>query len=243
MKSLQLLFFIGGLLSLIGCTSRHSETTRLYEGGGVESENGLASFIPDIIKNFKTPVALKPLHYVDWVESSENGLIKNRSIDVFRYTLQYKPLEYMLVKDVGPNALVSKKVYDSLYTQYDGKMEYYTFSIEDTQSGDELIKTRLSAREEYDQRLLYFSFYIQNDLQLVAGKDTFPCTLAHFERTYGISSKANFMLGFPTGKQASVKDAGRTLIYHDPFFGNGIIKLKIEEKDLQKIPVLKLNDN
>lgn len=228
-NTLLVLITVAGIVS---CTQSHSESGK---SGGAISEKGKNN--SGVFSFLTAPKTLKPVEYVKWVEDEHNGLIKHKRFGRFKYSLRYKPTDYMIVKDAASET-IPVSLYDSLKNVYSG-FEYYTFSIHDTLSMDELLKTNLKSRSEYDERLLYFSFEMQKDIQLVSGTDTIPCSLLHFERTYNISPQANFMLGFPVTKENNPGD--KILIFEDKVFGIGLMKLKIKEEDLSEVPVLKIN--
>lgn len=222
------------MIWVISCTNTQSEFSDSYAFDGKEKETGISA----IIESVTLPDPLEAKEYVKWVEDPAHGLLKKRSLDRYRYSLLYKPGDYMIIKDIDA-ASIKVYEYDSLRKVYEG-LEYYTFSIEDTTMQDELLKSQLGSREEYEQRILYYSFEMQKDIQLISGKDTLPCSLLHFERTYNISPKANFLLGFPVNKNSSKEPESKTLVYEDRVFKTGIVKLRIEGDALKKIPGIKL---
>jgi hypothetical protein len=119
-------------------------------------------------------------------------------------------------------------------------MQYLTFRISTPNLKSELLKAGISSLEEYNQRILYCSFQMQNDLKLLDGRDTLNCELFHFERVYNLAPYATFSLGFPLGKMEcngkQIND--KTLIYDDKMFGVGRINLTIKGKDIENIPHL-----
>ncbi|MGZ5485735.1 MAG: hypothetical protein ACXWFB_07490, partial [Nitrososphaeraceae archaeon] len=95
---------------------------------------------------------------------------------------------------------------------------------------EELLHYKLDENAEvsFNQRVEYYSFKMQKDINIViAEKDTVPCVLYHFERSYGVSPKNNFMLGF---KLSKFKDA--VLVYENPFLKTGTIKFALNAQEI-----------
>ncbi len=178
---------------------------------------------------------LKPEEYVKWVQNPENGFRKEKIIDDLVFNIQYKPYEYIVCmeeqKQELQDSLVNKKI-----KELDG-MQYYDFKIILKEGLGELLKYKLTSKGEYDKRVKYFAFNMQNDIQLVEGTDTIPCTLFHFERAYDVTPSSVFLLGFGVTKNTLKQD--KTLIVYDRTFGKGLIKFTFNQKDLQRLPKIK----
>lgn len=220
-----------------GCNS-NPEFANADQSSATKEEQGI---LGGLMNNLTPSNSVEVLDYVKWVEDPENGLVKTKKLEKYRYSLLYKPTDYMIAKDLA-SFKISKVQYDSLQELYKG-FEYYTFSIEDTSFQDELIKSGLTSRGEYDQRLMYYSFEMQKDIQLISGTDTIPCSMLHYERTFNISPKANFMIGFPVVTKTNKPEeiVSKTLVYEDKVFKTGIVKLRIEDEALKEIPAIKIS--
>ncbi len=119
-------------------------------------------------------------------------------------------------------------------------MEYYDFTISITSGQGELLKYNLTSATQYEDRVKYFAFEMQQYLKLVEDGDTIPCTLFHFERTYDIASYSKFLLGFEKGKNQKPKE--RVFTFYDKIFNKGLIKFTYTDEDFNNIPKLKTND-
>ncbi len=90
---------------------------------------------------------------------------------------------------------------------------------------------------DYQNLVQYFSYDLQNDIQLVQSTDTIKCGLFHFESTYDVAPFNNFLTRFDTTK---AYEDDIEFIYDDKLFGIGPVKFTIQKKDLEKITNLKL---
>ena len=174
--------------------------------------------------------------YVKWVENKDNGLKSQRTIDHFLYTVQYQPSQYMVMKDVR-DATISQNEMDEKAKEYD-PYQFYAFTIKDTTGTDELLKLDIRSSEEYYARIDYFSNGMQRNVFLIDDKDTLPCVMFHFERSFGLAPECRFMLGFNKSKKNKYENSDKVLVYEDNVFGTGIIKIRIDGDQLKKLPLL-----
>ncbi len=176
-----------------------------------------------------------PQEYISWVEDEDNGLSVGKSFDDISYTVLYKPVSYVVAKEFINGGIkqegIAKRIKDL------GDMQYVTLRIKSLKA-NELMRAGIKDESEYYQRLEYFMSDIQNDIYLIEDQDTLPCILNHFERTYGIAPYNNFVLGF--GKTMH-KNADKIFVFEDKLFGTGKVMLRIEAKDIDGVPQLKLN--
>ena len=149
-------------------------------------------------------------------KTSSPKLIQEKKIGDFIYTASFRPAE-LISKYEEESGVASKsnpgELNQSLYFQLD--IEHETFA-------DELLKFNISGYQQYDKRIKYCSFNMIGDVSIITGKDTIPCGLHHFERSFNIGSKTTFLLAFPVSAKSISEDV--TLLYHDNLFENGIVK-------------------
>lgn len=176
---------------------------------------------------------LVPAQYVRWVEDEQNGLKKEKTIDDIIFSAQYKPAQYVVCEEERKDSITGSEVQKKLGEL--GGMQYYDLKITLKSGQGELLKYNLSSAEQYQDRVNYFSFGMQKDIQLVDGNDTLPCLLYHYERVYDVAPYGTFILGFAPGKNPK---ANKTLLLFDKGFNKGIVKLYFEEKDIEYVPQL-----
>lgn len=164
--------------------------------------------------------------YTNWIEDQDNGLLKTKEISDFNYVIQYKPVEYILEKKQKDSLL--KSDFDNLH-YIDLELSHKKFP--------EYLKIDLQNNEEYYHRLKYYSFEIQNDVNLIDGKDTLKCVFSHFERTYGITPYVKIVMAFEKQNETS---SHLIFSYHDQIFDNGIINIPINEKALKEASKIKI---
>ena len=179
---------------------------------------------------------LSPVEYVKWIENENNGLRKSKTMDELEFQVQMKPNDYVLLKEENINPLQKKSDFEKEKKQL-GDMQYFTLKIKVPDDTDPL-KYKIADKNEYFARVKYYSFDIQNDLSLVDGNDTVPCSLMHFERTFGISPEIICLLGFPPSKSKDgVQD--KTFMYYDRVFNTGNLVFNFSKKDILQAPKLK----
>jgi hypothetical protein len=177
------------------------------------------------------------VQFIDWSHKKSNGIFAEKQMGKYLFSVLYKPYELIVAERAGAKD-ISEEYLRREISKIDG-MQYLTFKICAPGQNVELLKTGISSVEEYNQRILYCAFQMQNDIQLVDGNDTLHCDLFHFERVYGIAPYATFSLGFVLNKTDDDKSINdKTLIYDDKIFGVGRINLTIKGSDIESVPHL-----
>jgi hypothetical protein len=179
----------------------------------------------------RTAEVLPPAEFVEWCKDADNGLVKAKRLEDITFSLQYKPAAYVLCTENDSMNAASAELTKEM-SELDG-LDYYDFTIKLTEGTGELLKYRVGSYHEYDARVNYMSFGMQNDVKLIAGSDTLDCQLFHFERTYDIAPYATLLLAFP-----KTAGAGRTFLYEDKLFGKGIVKFTFTKEELGSVPQL-----
>jgi len=172
----------------------------------------------------------EPTKLVEFVQSEENGYIKNKLIGNINYSSILKPIDYMIAKkridENDPNLKASN--FEDL--------QYFDLRIEVKDHNSEFIKYDLESPQQYEERVKYCSFEMQHDIKLIDGKDTLECVLFHFERAFNVVPYGHFILGFETKNKKVIE--GKTLCFDDHLFNQGIIKFTYSPSLLVKQPVL-----
>jgi hypothetical protein len=177
--------------------------------------------------------ALTQEKYVKYIENEVHGIRTSKTIGDVRFIAQFQPYEYYLLRK-SFRKKIEKKDIDELQGYY-----YVQLRIGPKSGRRPLIELQDNPTD-YNRRLSYCMMQMQNDLILIDGPDTLPCEIFNFERNYGVAPFNNFILGFrrkTTQESALVRD--KTLVFNDNLFNLGLIKLRIESKDLENIPKLK----
>lgn len=171
--------------------------------------------------------------YIEYVTDSQSSLILTKDISDFSYTVQFLPAELMVLRELKSDTLTKKKI--QLKLNELNELQYFIFSIENNKSGKELLKYGLENEIEYQARLDYFSFRMQDDIKLIDGSDTLSCELFHFERTFDLSPRLVFNVAFKNLKTNNSK----VFAFNDFIFKNGAINLKFDKSTFNNIPKIK----
>lgn len=208
------------------CKNQNQNEDNNAEGSDIENRN------INIIENHSL---MDVEDYVQWVQDPENGFRKEKKIDDMTFSVQYKPYEYIACmeekKTEMEDSIVKQKVLEL------SDMDYFDLKISLNEGNGELLKYKLSSSQQYTDRVNYFAFQMQKDIQLVDGNDTIPCALYHFERTYDVAPSGTFLLGFSAAKKKIKGD--RTLVVYDRTFNKGLLKFRFKKQELKNLPKLK----
>jgi hypothetical protein len=208
-------------------------TTKDSEADG---KKGMMESLTSLFSSKKEEIVLDPQNYMAWCENKENGLIADKQIGNFSFSAFYKTNAYQALKESIDLDSLNETEFNKTLNEY-GDMQYFSFRITDTKGNQELLKTNLKSESEYYARIEYLSFKMQDNFKLIDGTDTLKCSLYHFERVYGLAPYATFVLGFPKSKTSEIN--GKSLVYEDNLFNNGLIYLNIDKETLTNLPKLK----
>jgi hypothetical protein len=179
-----------------------------------------------------------PREYMQWIKNEQNGLRVAKEIGNYKFTLQYKPVEFEALLHLGDKP-VARQQMDSL-TAAIKEVQFFTFCINTPDKKDPARAVSLN-EADYNQRLNYLMFEMQKDFFLVDGKDTLSCLFYHYERNFDVSADNNILLGFERDTpQKEIAD--KTLIYDDKILDIGPVMLTVKSKNIKSIPTLKLNN-
>lgn len=192
-----------------------------------------------VSENQKEPVVfseleLSPGEYVQWFKSEENHLRKSESVNELRYTMEYRSPELTALQQLQSEN-VTRNELDSAIKDMEGLVQF-RLEIDVPASGKEFMKHDLKSDADYEPRVKYFAFEMQNDIYILNDSgDTIPCAMYHFERSYGVSPVSVFLLGF-SGIDLK-KDM--EVIVHEKVFANKEIRFVFNATELKNIPQLK----
>ncbi len=184
--------------------------------------------------NHREKLSLTPIEYVNWVQKPSSKLLYSKIIDEFKYEILCKPVEYIISKEVRGREINTVE-YNRLKLEL-GTMDYYDFRISVSDYSDEFLRYNLEDLSQYQNRIDYCAFQMENDIKMVDGIDSVSCTLFHFERTFSLTPYGNFLIGIP---KCSPETVVRTFVFHDRLFNNGTIKIIIDPSALTHLPKLK----
>lgn len=164
--------------------------------------------------------------------------VKQKQIKEFNYKLKYLPVEFLISNELRDNS-PSKELVDSLRKNYEG-MEYYELTLSVDDFKDETIKYNLTDMQEYQNRLSYLSFSMQEDLTIIQeNNQVVPCKLYHYERTFGVAPHAKILIGF-SKDDLNPQTTERTVVLNDNLFNKGLIKFNWSGSTLLEAPKLLL---
>ena len=180
---------------------------------------------------------LAPASYVRWVKEEDHGLRVAKQIKELEFTAQYKPLDFIVAQEQRSETL-EKELLETRKAELGTDYLYYNFRIKNIEGNLSPLGAGANSDQIYQQRLGYFTFDAQQDLYLLHGQDTLPCSLFQFVRNYDIAPYIEFALGF---KKSGAITEDITFVFEDKVLGIGKTQLLFKEaifKDLPKIKTL-----
>jgi hypothetical protein len=167
-----------------------------------------------------------------WVAAEENNLVKLKSVSEINYKMSFVPKEIMAFNELKSSEY-TKEDFETALTHYKD-MSYFNFRIEIPEGEGELLKHKLSSPQQYDARINYMSFKMQQDIILVQNNDTLFPGIFHFERIFEIAPFTTVMIAFDNQKFNPEKEF--TIIYNDQLFNKGYLKYYYQPNLLIDLP-------
>ncbi|MGQ0829216.1 MAG: hypothetical protein ACT4ON_12580 [Bacteroidota bacterium] len=170
--------------------------------------------------------------YIKYVLNKDSGLQNTNTIDGIKYSLQYLPSNFMVLtenQDITVDSLATKE------QQY-AELEYFKLTIEEEKTEKKSRFSFLHSPSEYNKLLQYTNTELNNKIELNTNKEVLPCVMSYVETGYKVAPKIILLLAF---KKPSYKSEYK-VSYRDGIFGNGIINFLVEEKDLEKLRIIKI---
>lgn len=171
--------------------------------------------------------------YVAFIKNSDNGLCKIVNNGEWKYTIQYRPYDYILLSEQLNDKEKEYRLKDLQGTAW------FTVSFENDSSKESALRVNANSIEIYNERLNYFLNKASNDIRLVYDqKDTLSPETYVFENNYNLVMHETILVGFRLPGNPVKPDKDMQIIYVDKVFQNGIIKAIISQKSLSNIPHL-----
>ena len=179
---------------------------------------------------------LTPSAFIRWVKDPENALLKTQHAREVTYSATYLPTDYMVCNSLRKEAISFQEM-DSLSREF-SEVEYYLLRIE-VPGTKSPAHYNLSSVTEYQLRISYLSFDMQNHLTLkTEDGEEVPCEFYVFERSFNMAPYHTFLIGFP--KNRLVDSPTRHLIFRDHLFGLGAFSFDWDTTQFNAIPKVKL---
>lgn len=175
--------------------------------------------------------------YISWFAKEETGFVKRKQLNNLTYTVQYRPVDLMIINELKTLNNPQKDDIDSLKKNY-GHSKYFLLEISPDNKGQNsgnLIKNFSTDYESYKEIVEELAFNIQEQVELIIEGDTLAPRIYHYEQGYELSSNQRFLFAFQTKEK--IKANEMTFIYNDHLFGSGRLKFQFNLKN-SNIPSL-----
>lgn len=170
--------------------------------------------------------------YVPYVEAQMQELTQRKEIGDFIFEVTALPTAYTVLKHqpIHSQAQYLEAMKDA------EKFCYVAFKI-DTKDRKPVMENGIEDQTAYDKRVNYFAFAMQHDLRLIAGKDTLPCEIHHFEQFFTVAPHIIIMAAFAKPQSHDVDLEAVIFQYRDRELGMGMINMPLALQKASKFPV------
>lgn len=181
---------------------------------------------------------LSPELYVDYINSNDNGFVKVEQMNGVVFSLQYRPVDYDCIQQLGYDKLTSDLL-DKCKQESSGVYQFVLRIGSEDHKSDPLT-LHITSENEYYNRLSYYNGEdMKEDLLLIQGNDTMTCVFTHFERSFHMSQYNQVLISFQRkmGKENDKDDL--VLLLNERIYNIGTIKFRFDIDDITK-PEIKL---
>ncbi len=179
---------------------------------------------------------ISSVDYSNFVADSANGLKKTIRHKELTFISQYEPIDYVcLIQNRNNDSGVT---IESLRKDYQD-LTHFVFSFESSDQQTDPLKLAVYSLISEDI-VSYLAFRVKGDFFIVYGLDTIPCLITHFERSYGITSRINLLLGFKESnffKSDTISNF--KLVYQDHLYSTGINSFLYLRRNIEEAAKLK----
>ena len=178
--------------------------------------------------------------YKAWFNDPENGFLKEKVVNDLKFSVQLRPVELMILKEMKQATGYSASQIDSLKNSY-GSSLYFLMEVtyentEKMKKGD-LVQSTVKNYNEYVEHINQLSFELDDNVILVAGDDTIRPSLYHYERGYELGKKQSFLFAFPFDDDKNNEQV--SFIYNDEVFQTGVNVFRFSvNNEIPEFPIL-----
>lgn len=172
-----------------------------------------------------TPSELTPSEYKQWLSENKELFENTKTVNGINYTVRAQPDVLRQLSGLSKEGFAEDEKQE---------LQYYLLHISADNYNGDMLRYKINNEHEYQARLNYLSFKIENDIELIEGNQTQACRISHYERSYGLAPYLNIVVAFSKTEYNGFK----ILSFSDEIFNGGRINIKINE--VKNLPGLKI---
>lgn len=170
--------------------------------------------------------------FVQWCSDTDHGLSKVKEISEVKYQLSFLPKEAMALLELKKQSYTQKEFEEACSHYTD--LTYFSLKLEIPDAHGEILKYNLSTASQYETRIRYLAFEMENDICIIQNGDSIKPALYHYERIYEVAPFAKTMVAFDNKKFDLSKEF--TVVLNDRLFEKGYIKFNYKDGQLLNLP-------
>lgn len=174
--------------------------------------------------------------FTQYVEDSDNGLVKETEINSCKIKVMYKPSDLLVKQELVTLKNKSKTIVDSLRNKYN---QYRYFILSMAKNGDDLLTMTSSDKAGFSDLLNELSFNMDKHVYITTERDTAYLIDFVFPRLYETSHATHVLLVFNKNEIQS----GEITLHINDFGGMGNIHFDFTQSDLNNVPLLEFSKN
>jgi len=182
-------------------------------------------------KNFKSLE-----EQIVYIDNAKNGLLKKKECDYNIVELSYKPIEQLILQELG-DKIYNSALVDSLKKIYNENC-YFLVKIR-PQKGKTLY-TPIETPQQYNDIIQTFSFHFVDYTKAIVGNEEIKPKAVFFDQLFGMSNELNCMIVFKRTDLTSNKLF--TIVISEFGLKTGKCSFEFTNKDISECPILLLSN-
>lgn len=171
---------------------------------------------------------MNPNEYMHFIEGENNGYRRTIESGDVKYTVQYRPPNYIAYKELGSDAKRSE--IESRLSELDSTV-WFNIGISIKSSNENPLKYNVSNIKEYQFRQDYFLRLAEANCTLLYKGEPVKNIAYHFENNYGLTPMDIMVLGYKIPDKYPKENI--VLIYNDELFNNSNIKVSLSKTEIE----------
>jgi hypothetical protein len=171
---------------------------------------------------------------LDYISEHTDDFTKTATNHDIGISVSYTPIDIVAYRNYNPEN-ADNIPFDSVKAAYQPMM-FFDLNVHAGTSGISLLK-KIQEHKEADLVKVYYNYQVLQDIRIVSGADTIPCTVFHRIQDGGINDKLSFICGFDRSMNYANKDI--EFLYKDRIFSGEVFSLIFDYTKINQFPEIK----
>jgi len=183
---------------------------------------------------------LNPKAYMAFLNNSDNGLIKEKTVAGVKFKIKYLPSEFISY-NLLKNQAADTEIKDSVIKSYQNSLTFLlNIGPADNEKFD-ITRVDIADYSAFADRIEEMAFQTQNYISLACGDSIYKPAITRMENINSPEKSRNFIVVFNSekGGNRDLRKHDMSFIYRDEMFNTGVNKFVFHASDINALPEFK----